>query len=109
MRGSETYVKIFKKIFPQTLTETRRATQTLLRLLLMLQFGSWVMSALMGQHYNKWLLSYNMTETLLRLLKYFSFFLLKVKLWTIEPFPNFSEVGFEPTPTEVDCDLNAAP
>ena len=22
---------------------------------------------------------------------------------------NLSEVGFEPTPTEVDCDLNAAP
>ena len=23
--------------------------------------------------------------------------------------PRLSEVGFEPTPTEVDCDLNAAP
>ena len=28
---------------------------------------------------------------------------------TLEKNDVLSEVGFEPTPTEVDCDLNAAP
>ena len=32
------------------------------------------------------------------------------KLWRFDGEKNLvSEVGFEPTPTEVDCDLNAAP
>ena len=29
--------------------------------------------------------------------------------WMTQPKYFLSEVGFEPTPTEVDCDLNAAP
>ena len=37
-----------------------------------------------------------------------SFFFCHCGLWSVQK-RLLSEVGFEPTPTEVDCDLNAAP